>query len=459
VGRRPRGGLTRKPVDRKPERGRLLTDPVARGSALLFWSKVAGNAGFFAAVLILARALGPTGRGTIAFITVTALVAARVASLGMGEATTVFVARRPEARGALLANAVAFMFSTGLLAAAVACGALVALGDNRPAGVGAPELAVLACATLLSALTEVGYVFLLGSNRLRSVALITATASWVYPLFLLVIWSTMGLTVLRAALAWAAAEGVRALAYLGQSLRGLRLSRLDPRLLVEAVRFGSRAWVGSLARFLNFRTDQILMGFLASEAALGIYAVAVNASEVLLYLPAATATALLPTAARVEAGLRTEHALRAFRSAAVVTAVGALAAALLGPFLLPRLFGEPFEASVTPFLLLLPGAFGFAAMVVFSSALVAGSSPGLSSVGPTVSLVVGVTLDLLLIPRFGASGAASAASAAFLVGGGAALAAFRHRHPFAWRSLLLPRRSDLAVFKALVAPLRLVRSA
>ena len=43
--------------------------------------------------------------------------------------------------------------------------------------------------------------------------------------------------------------------------------------------FGLRAWVGTLSRFLNFRVDQILMGFLASEAALGIYAVAVNASQ------------------------------------------------------------------------------------------------------------------------------------------------------------------------------------
>jgi O-antigen/teichoic acid export membrane protein len=433
-------------------------DQVAGGSALLFWSKVAGNAGFFVAVLILARALGPTGRGTIAFVTVAALVAARVAGLGMGEATAVFVAKRPEIRGTLLANVIAFMVGSGLLAAVVVCGALAALGDDRPAGVGAPELAVIACATLVSALGDAGYVFLLGSNRLRPVALITSGASWVYPLFLLALWSTVGLTVIRAALAWTAAESIRAFAYLAQSKRGLALGRLDPGLLLEAARYGSRAWVGSLARFLNFRTDQILMGFMASEAALGVYAVAVNSSEVLLYLPAAMATALLPAAAAAQDGLRTEQALRAFRSAAVVTAVAGLAAALLGPLLLPVIFGAPFQASVAPFLWLLPGALGFAATAVFSYALVAGSSPGLSSVGPFVSLVLGIALDVVLIPRFGASGAAAAASAAFLAGGVAALAVFRRRNPFAWRSLLLPQRSDLMVFRALARPLRLVRS-
>ena len=385
-------------------------------------------------------------------------MAARLAGLGIGEATSYFVARRPEHRGALLTNAVVFMFGGAVVAAAVTCGVLIALGDDRPAGVGAPELAVIAVATLVSALADAGYVFLLGSNRLRAVALVTASASWVYPLFLIALWSTTGLTVLRAALAWTAAEAIRAIAYLGQALRGLTPTRVHPGLLLEAVGFGSRAWIGSLARFLNFRTDQILMGFLASEAALGVYAVAVNASEVLLYLPAAMATALLPTAARTAPGLRTEQALRAFRSAALVTGAGVLVAAVLGPVLLPLVFGSDFEASVTPFLWLLPGAFGFAAMAVFSYALVAASSPGASSVGPSVSLVVGIALDLVLIPRYGASGAAVAASAAFLAGGFAALIVFRRQNPFAWRVLLLPRRSDFAVFRALAGPLRLVRS-
>jgi O-antigen/teichoic acid export membrane protein len=431
---------------------------VLRGSALLFWSKVAGNAGFFVAVLILARALGPAGRGTIAFITVTVLVAAKVASLGIGEATSVLVARRPEVRGALLSNAVAFMVAGAAVAAAVACAALVVLGEAGPAGIGAPELAVIAAATLVSAAGDAGYMSLLGMDRLRSIAVVTASASWLYPLFLIVLWSTAGLTVLRAALAWTAAESIRALAYLSQAKRGVAFSRPDRGLLGEATRFGSRAWAGSLARFLNFRTDQLLMGFLASEAALGVYAVAVNASEVLLYLPAATATALLPAAARADGGLRAEQALRAFRSAAVVTAVAALAAALVGPMALPLAFGAPFEASVTPFLWLLPGALGFAAVAVFSSALMAASSPGLSSVGPLVSLALGVALDLVLIPRFEATGAAAAASAAFLAGGCASLLAFRHRSPFAWRLLLRPRRSDLTVFGALVRPLRAARS-
>jgi hypothetical protein len=67
--------------------------------------------------------------------------------------------------------------------------------------------------------------------------------------------------------------------------------------------------------------------------------------------------------------------------------------------------------------------------------------------------VTGVVLDLVLIPRFGANGAAAAASVAFLAGGATALLAYRLNSPFGWRELVLPRRSDLAVLRALARPL------
>jgi len=128
---------------------------------------------------------------------------------------------------------------------------------------------------------------------------------------------------------------------------------------------------------------------------------------------------------------------------------------VLGPVLLPAVFGSAFDGSVEPFLLLVPGAFGFAATAIFSSALMASSSPGRSSLGPFVSLVVGLALDIVLIPRFGATGAAAAASTAFIAGGAAALFSYRRLSPFAWRALLLPRRGDLQMLRALASPLRL----
>jgi Na+-driven multidrug efflux pump len=88
----------------------------------------------------------------------------------------------------------------------------------------------------------------------------------------------------------------------------------------------------------------------------------------------------------------------------------------------------------------------------------AASSPGLSSFGPLVALVAGIALDLVLIPAYGASGAAAASSAAFLAGGCVALLVFRRRAPFPWGALVRPRRDDLGMFRALVRPLGAART-
>jgi O-antigen/teichoic acid export membrane protein len=440
----------------KPEAAASCWDPLASGSANLFWAKIGGNGGYFVAVLIVARGLGPAGRGTVAFITVAALVVAHVSGLGVGEATTVLSARHPPRRPVLLANALAFFLGSGMTAATLAFLGL-SLSGIQPAGVGTPELAILWLGIVSCAAGEAGYSFLVGVERLRQLAFITGCASWVYAGLVFALWAGPGLTVGRAALAWAATEALRAVVLISLSSRGTIVGLPDRRLLVEEIGFGLRLWVGSLARFLNFRTDQILIGFLATETALGFYAVAVNVSEVLLYLPSSAATALLPLIARTEPAARGQETLRAFRSVIFVTAAGVAVAALVGPFVLPAVFGDAFDESVIPFLWLLPGTFGYATSAVFSSALVGSSSPGLSSLGPMVSLVVGFALDLALIPPYGATGAAAAASVAFLVGGAAALLTYRRVSPFPWRTMLVPHRGDLDVLAALAGPLRRAR--
>jgi O-antigen/teichoic acid export membrane protein len=426
---------------------------VATGSARLFWAQVVGNAGLFVGLLLIARALGPTGRGTVAFITVTSMLVAWIARFGVGEATIVFSARRPRARGTLLANILLFAATAGSVGSALVCMALVLAPSIRPAGIGDAELAALAVSTVAATVADAGYKFVLACSRFRLHALVTMSTSWMYAVLIAALWAAFGLTVAWAAFAWATVHAVRAVVLLSAAARDVGVRPPGLSLFNECLRFGLRAWVGSLADNLNFRLDQIIVALIASEAALGIYAVAVNAFDVLLYLPGGAATALLPLIAGSPEAMRAERTLHAFRSVAVVTAASLGVAALIGPVLLPLAFGSAFEGSVEPFLLLLPGALGALLLAIFTNALVASSAPGLSSLGPLASLFVGIALDFALIPAFGASGAAAAASAAFFAGGATALLAYRTREPFRWRELVLPRRGDLEILRALFSAL------
>ncbi len=419
---------------------------IGRDSVRILISQVAGNAGYFAAVVVLARALGPTDRGTVAFITVTALVASQLAMLGVSDATRVLAARSPALRPALLANVTLVALVGAAIVGICIAAVLELIPGLRPAGVGNRELVILALATTAVASVGAGFAFLQGCGHFGPYSRVQASAPWLYAAALAVVDATVGLTVARAAIIWTVAQGLSGLRLLWAGRARTGWTRPDFGVLRDSVHFGARAWVGSTSRMLNARTDQIITGLISTEATLGVYAVAVNASEILYYLPVAASYALLPAVARGDENTRLERVLRVYRAVLLITVVGSVFAAAVGPLLVPLVFGNAYRSAISPFLILVPSGIGFATMSVFSGGALGSLAPGRSSLGPAAALITQTILDLILIPRAGANGAALAASAALLIAGAVAVASYRARFPFAWR-LLLPRPGDLGTIR------------
>ena len=409
-------------------------------SARLFAAQISGNAGFFVAVLMVARLLGPSGRGTVAFVTVSCLVLARIASVGVQEASTYLAARDASRRGPLLVNLWLFtLVSTATVATVAVLG--LELTDLRPSFMGTEEMAVLWAGTVIAGFVDAGIAYLYGIREFRTAAPVTAIAPWIYVVLLGGVAAVGLMTPDVALLCWLVTHLAWALALAGGSLRVVVPGRPSIPLLRESLHYGVRAWVGTMARFANFRADQLLLGLIASETVLGIYAVAVNASEMLLYLPAAVASVLVSAVASVDAAQQPLQIKRAFRVVSVLTLGATGLAVVLGPVAIPIVFGSDYTASVQPFVILSLGAWGFAASAIFSGGLLGASRPGRASFGPFTSLVLGIVLDLILIPPFGAIGAASAATIAFAGGGIVAAVLFRSTFGLTL-SELLPTRED-----------------
>jgi O-antigen/teichoic acid export membrane protein len=428
---------------------------IARQSIGILFASAIGNAGFFIAALFLARSLGPSGRGVIAFFTVSALVGARVVGLG-GSATSVFAAKYPGRRPAVLGTALSIALVTGVVGGALIAGILWLLRAHLPQGIDGPVLVLLALGILGSALMNVGLEFLRGCGSLRAYAWVIGLTPWVYAIGIAVLQLGPGIDVHRAAFIWTLYALGCAVASLVLSLRISRIAIPGRAFVREYVAFGVRSWAGSIAGVLNSRVDQVVMGFIATEAALGLYAVAVNVSEVLLYLPNATAAALLPAIMKGRADELERRTLSVLRRLTVLTGAGSLAAAVIGVPLIAVVFGSAFRGSILPFLILLPGGLGYGAVVVANTALLAVGKPQWASMPMVVALVLGLALDFLLIPFFDASGAAAAATIAFLAAGATGLVLFKHSCAFAWKETVPGRRDVAAVVwqvRSLIRPI------
>ncbi len=179
--------------------------------------------------------------------------------------------------------------------------------------------------------------------------------------------------------------------------------------------FGGRGQLGNMLWLTNLRFDFVLLGALAGPAVLGIYAVASKFAEFMRLAPTAINYVLYPRLAKLgpdQATVEGRHLLpRAAALTLVMTPFAALFA-LVGPVLL---YGSAFHGAVVPAQVIIIGLSVEGAAAVASAYLLGIGRPGLNSVGMGVGAVVTVTLDVLLIPRYGALGGAITSAVAYLV--------------------------------------------
>ena len=127
-----------------------------------------------------------------------------------------------------------------------------------PPGIHATELAILAMATVATAGSATGFLFLLGCGRFRPFAAIRSFGPWLYAVLLATVLATTQLTATRAAALWVIAEAVPAILLFAAAVRRTGFARPSGRVLRDSIRFGVRAWVGSMSFFLNARVDQVI---------------------------------------------------------------------------------------------------------------------------------------------------------------------------------------------------------
>ncbi|HYX76480.1 MAG TPA: oligosaccharide flippase family protein [Gaiellaceae bacterium] len=419
--------------------------PASAGSALLTWGTNVGSAILaLGSILIVARELGPEGRGHVALLTAIALLLGNLATAGVQEANANFAAQEPSTRPALATNSLLLAVALG----AIAAGALAVLLWAVPDAVGEDTSRRFLWATVafvpliileiyLLYLAQADYAFVVTNASMLLAPAVAFTGNAAFAL-------TGALTVRNAVAVWLAGQVAATTLlvwFVGRRLGGF--GRPDLGLARRSLGFGLRAYVGRVMQLGNYRLDQWLLGAISGARALGLYSVAVAWAEALWYLPTALAAVQRPDLVRSDPRTAGERAARVFRGSILVTAISGILMIALAPFLCTVVFGEPFRDSVGQLRVLVLGAFGIVAVKLLGNALVARGRPGLQSAAVGIGFLGTVVLDVLLIPPYAGMGAAIASSAAYTAAGATMAVIFVRLLGPRYRDLV-PRRSDVS---------------
>ncbi len=175
--------------------------------------------------------------------------------------------------------------------------------------------------------------------------------------------------------------------------------------------------------------DGVMLGVMRGNVETGLYAAAYRTYEGMSYLPSIIASVLTPRLSDLFVSHRREHRRVALlglaASVGLAIIVGAAAYVLATP-LLVRLFGAAFAPAASPFRILCLGLPLVFAIWVLHAIIISVNRETLLVQTALVGLAVNVSLNLYVIPRMGADGAALATvvgelvSMIILIGGVAA---------------------------------------
>jgi O-antigen/teichoic acid export membrane protein len=401
---------------------------------------------------LIARALGPDGRGELAAILVPLGIVPVIAMLGLLPYSTRQVARGVPP-GVILGSVGSILILTSVLGMLVAVPIADYLADGRET-----VRTFLIVGLLTLPISVIGQLLISVANGLELWRTVM-TARLIPPLVGLV--GIVGLYV-AGELTVASAAIVTIVSSIAQVIPGttaLLKRRVRPRLQRSVIRegtgFGLKAWVNQLTANANARLDQLLMIRMVSSSELGLYAVGSNAASV---APLFTTALVVPLSVRVARG-ESKLVARAVRTTIAFSAAIAIGLAVVIPFALPLLFGDDFSDATLMCQILLLGTVPAAGRGVLAAALTAGGRPGAGAIAQTVGLIVTVPSLIVLVPELGGEGAALVSSVVALVIFLTLIPVGKRHFGLGLKELLVLHRRDLRWARDQVRAARRARSA
>ncbi len=366
--------------------------------------------------VLLARVLGPHGRGELAAVVLWPSVLAAVGSLGMQDATTYHAARGFWPLSTLVGSTLAITAAQAGLLLVAGAALLPFVLSHYDAS--ARRTAYLYLAFIpINLFTLALMAVLNGRQRFH----------WFQSLRLLVIAGSAAVLVVLAAAGTLTIQSA-AIAYLAANLSiGLvagvlvwRLGVARPRASTgparQLLRFGFQSHLGATSSLLNERLDQLLISVFLAPVQLGLYVIAVTMSSLAGLVGSSVSMVALPAVARLQSGAAQRAAARRFAQLTLgVSVVVTVPMALFAPVLLQLFFGAAYRDAAEVSRVLLVAAVALSTGRVIGTLLRAVGRPLDAGIGEVVALAATVVGLAALLPMLGIMGAAIASLVAYSV--------------------------------------------
>ncbi|CAM3269044.1 oligosaccharide flippase family protein [Paenibacillus lupini] len=174
----------------------------------------------------------------------------------------------------------------------------------------------------------------------------------------------------------------------------------------QLVQYGIRSYGTDLAGTLSFYIDQVLVVGLLSPASLGIYLVALSLAKMLDIIQSSIVSVLFPQASGLQPNEAIQLTLKMYRISAVLTFGLVILLVTFAPYVMLLLYGASYKEAIPIFRVLIVQAAIASATWTLAQGFMATNRPGRVTMLKVLSLLMNAALINVLTPHMGIIGAA-----------------------------------------------------
>lgn len=215
----------------------------------------------------------------------------------------------------------------------------------------------------------------------------------------------------------------------------------------ELLTYGGRIHIGSVLQSMNYRLDMYFLSIFSGTASLGIYSVAVAMGEAIWVIPTVFGMVFMPRLAVLSDEKRNELMGMVNRLTSVALLGCIVLLGLVGKSLVRFFYGDRFVEAFSALLLLLPGIWFLGLWKNFINDLSVRGSAYAKMTTSGITLFFSIMLYVTMIPRWGIAGAAAASSLSYGIAFSLSAWLYCQTTRVSIRSVLVPSREDLQMFR------------
>lgn len=395
----------------------------------------------FASGVLLARWLGPAGRGAFTALLVYPTILISLLSMGMRQATVYYLGKKKYSESDIVGVTLLLLISSSIIGVLTSV-AIIAYTKNPDYNL---MLILLASLTVPADLT-INYFtgILIGKQKINKFNKIT----YLVPIinFVLIIFFVffIKLYILGAVLATLIAKiGLAIYAVLSINSKYSLKICCKPEIIKKMVSIGSVYALSLFILNLNYRVDIIILEHLSNVTEIGQYTIGVGFAELLWQLPAAFGLVIFAYSANAKDSNKfSQDIAKMVRIIFPVVLLGSVFLYFASGYIIPFLYGEEYIPSIKMLKILLPGIVMMSFFKIINMDLAGRGKPDITIKLFLPAVLINIVLNIILIPDFGGCGAAFASTVSYTIASVSILYYYLRITQLSLRELFICNKND-----------------